>query len=863
MTHKTGILYLIAILSGAAGLGYEMVWTRSMGLALGHEFPAVLAVLGAFFAGMALGAWALGERIRCHPHPHRWYVGLEVVIGVWSFVLAATMPAAARWIGIAIGPAPSPLRHWSIAFGGTLLLLAPATIAMGATLPAMEQMLMRLRRTGRFVGGIYGANTMGGVLGTVAATFWLVTDWGIRLTAEVMAVCNLFCAAGAVAAFRCGSSRPMTAVRRFVTKRPISGLYVTLFLTGLLGISYEVVAIRVLSQVLENTVYSFAAALAVYLFGTAAGAALYQRFGAGAPYRIVLARLLTAISLSCLAGTVVLSLSAPLYSLIHLGMGQSRLSAYAAEMVVALSVFLLPTMAMGAVFSHLAQAVSLKRGSMGKALAVNMVGSAAAPILFGPVLLPVAGIKPLLLLVSLAYLVLLPAGRRKWSWVPAAAALVLAVSPVHFSTVSLPPGGQLAAYKEGVMASVAVVKDRQGEHHLKVNNHFQMGGTTSVYSDHRQAHIPLLLHPDPRHALFLGLGTAATFSAAFDHPGLDAQSVELIPEILPLLPYFEKATGDRMRQVEGAIVVADARRYIQACDRAYDVIVGDLFHPARDGAAALYTVEHFRAVRNRLAPKGLFCQWLPLYQLDAVTLKTIIRSFLHVFPESLAFLNHFSVDQPIIGLIGAPSPLRYPPDWFSRRVTDPRLDDALNGLELQDFYALFGCFLADGRGLAAYAEEGPLNTDDRPTVLFSAPSVVYTRREPAYRLLLNLLHALSPRSEALISSSAVPYEKQTHNRLTAYWAARNHFIETGVGVKRTGNLQALLNQVRDPLLNVVRQSPDFDPAYRPLVSMAAALHRQNPQAAYRLLKDLSAASPDRPEANQLLNRLSALTANGG
>ena len=48
----------------------------------------------------------------------------------------------------------------------------------------------------------------------------------------------------------------------------------------------------------------------------------------------------------------------------------------------------------------------------------------------------------------------------------------------------------------------------------------------------------------------------------------------------------------------------------------YDVIVSDNFHPARSGSAALYTVEHFAAVRERLRRGGVFCQWLPLHQLD-------------------------------------------------------------------------------------------------------------------------------------------------------------------------------------------------------------------------------------------------------
>lgn len=60
------------------------------------------------------------------------------------------------------------------------------------------------------------------------------------------------------------------------------------------------------------------------------------------------------------------------------------------------------------------------------------------------------------------------------------------------------------------------------------------------------------------------------------------------------------------------VKTADAIRFVRATDTRYDLIVSDNFHPARSGSGAFYTVEHFEAVRERLAPGGLFCpalQW--------------------------------------------------------------------------------------------------------------------------------------------------------------------------------------------------------------------------------------------------------------
>jgi len=87
--------------------------------------------------------------------------------------------------------------------------------------------------------------------------------------------------------------------------------------------------------------------------------------------------------------------------------------------------------------------------------------------------------------------------------------------------------------------------------------------------------------------------------------------------------------------------IADARRFVKVSETRYDVIIADLFHPAQDGAGTLYTQEHFVAIRQRLARNGLFCQWLPLHQLDEPTLKIIMKTFLNVFPQTQAYLLRF------------------------------------------------------------------------------------------------------------------------------------------------------------------------------------------------------------------------------
>ena len=280
---------LLMLASGFAGLGYQVVWTQQCALWLGHESAAVLAVVAAFFGGLALGALALGPRIERSLYPVRWYAGCELLIASWSLALALLLPQASGGLLDLTGAQPSPAWQWTVAFFGTFILLLPATAAMGATLPAMERAMAPLRLPGRSIAALYAGNTGGAVLGVLASAFWLVPELGLARTAGLCAVLNLLCAGVALWAFSqpagtaAAAGGPDTGSAAQPPAQARRNALARLAATGLLGIGYEVVVVRVLSQVTEDTVYTFALLLAVYLVGSALGAAAYQRWRPGAP----------------------------------------------------------------------------------------------------------------------------------------------------------------------------------------------------------------------------------------------------------------------------------------------------------------------------------------------------------------------------------------------------------------------------------------------------------------------------------------------------------------------------------------------------------------------------------------------------
>jgi spermidine synthase len=844
---------LLMAASGFAGLGYQIVWTQQCALWLGHEAAAMLAVVAAFFGGLAVGALALGPRIERSTHPVRWYAGCELAIALWGVALAVVMAPFSMFALRLMGTQPGAAWQWTVAFVGTFVLLLPATAAMGATLPAMERITLQMRDPERrSIAPLYASNTFGAVIGVLVIAFWLAPTLGFARTAAVCVILNLACGLAAFALFRSVGSRAIGVAREVAGPQ---GVLWSLATTGFLGIGYEVLVVRVLSQVEEDTVYTFAMLLAVYLIGSALGAAAYHRW-----LTSHLDQEKQDEYLPCVLAAACLASIGSLWGAEHIrafaleSLGSSLGAALAAEAVVAVVAFGPPTLVMGALFSHLSARASAAGFSFGRALGANTLAAAAAPIAFGVIAFPLLGPKFSLLLVAAGYLAL--TGSRAWrkplAWSVAAAAVIIAAVAPRLAFIDIPEGGHVISYQEGVMAAVSVVEDADGVSRLRIDNRQQEGSSATLRVDGRQGLLPVLLHPSPHRALFLGLGTGITASSAAEEPDLQEDAVELLPEVIAASAHFTSALTGGVDNPRLHLIAADARRYVRASDEHYDVIVSDNFHPARSGSGSLYTVEHFQAVRRRLTAQGVFCQWLPLHQLDLESLRSVVQSFMVAFPNGSALLASNSLETPVIGLVGQSDDTPFDAAALARSLASNPLQQKLARMGLEDEFALLGSFFAGPHALKRFAGDAPANTDDHPVVAYRAPRITYAPDSLPRDRLIALLHELTIEPSELVAST--PGEAWPA-RLAAYWHARNRFIESGRDVHPTADVRDMLAQVRAPLLEALHISPDFRPAYDPLIGMAMALARTDAAGARTLLTDLAQVQPARAEAGLALREL--------
>ncbi len=760
-TARDTPLLAALVCSGFAALGYEIIWTRLCAPILGSETLGVLATLAGFFGGMALGAALWHRRAASGPDPLGLFVRLELGAAAFAvaspFLLHALGGAIPAWLGPDAGLADTP-AHVALAVAIAAVMMLPGTVCIGGTLAAVVEARRRVcvdDDDSRGIARLYAANTFGAVLGVLATVHLVIPAAGLGFGAAVLAAMG---ACAAVLAQRWArrvtipaAPRPASAIVIDTSGDPDPDvrepmpLLVLLGGAGLVGVGLEVAGVLVLSQVLENTIYTFANVLAVYLAGTAIGAWIWGLKGArwshGRPATTA-AALLIALGLATVLAAVAIVGAPEILDLIA-PKGAGYGSHLLAELAVAASVFVVPTMLMGALFSHVMGLVA--PGGIGRALAVNTAGGAIAPFIFGVWAPAALGYRDGFYLVAYGYLLVFGAFTWFRRFKPMhQIALILAV----VAATALGPRDLIlgpAASEPGldaewtVLAShqsamgLVMVKERSDTagaavplRRLQIGRHFRMGGAMS-FGERRMGHLPLLLAPGATRALYLGVGTGATLGAVRAFSGLQhIDAVEIVPEVLAELGKFD-AINARVRDDDRVTFhAADARRFVAASPDRYDVIVADLFHPGQDGAGGLYSREHFERALAHLTDGGVFAQWLPVYQLDAETLAIIVCTFADVFPGSHAFLGIYNVQTPAVALVGrrGGEPLAIDTDALQRQLAAPIYAELL----MQDPRDLYASHLLDGAGIDAVCGDAPLNTDLWPHVTLRAPRVAYEGR---------------------------------------------------------------------------------------------------------------------------------------
>ena len=676
------------VCSGFAGLLYEVVFAKHLGVIFGGTSLAAYTVMATYMGGMALGAWLgglLADRVRS---PLKWYALVEGAIGV--YVLAT--PTLFKWIMAVyvalasdIRPDSPILTLWRVLLGAIVLCIP--TILMGTTLPLIFKFLRsHLPGRGNLIARLYTANVIGAALGALAGAYLILPTLGLTSATRLAALVSLMIALYAIDRLKMlpvadTVAMPAQAATGHIVLPPQStwqqrrlGIAALLLVSlgGVVTLALEIVNIHMLAIVAGNSVYAFGLMLATFLLGLGLGSTAYGKLRC-----LLTDPLIAALAQLGIFFTIILAAHQwnglvdyfasfePMEHYHHFGFAARELirAAVCAIIMIPSAFFIgLGYPATMALASDWLKSRGEAAG-VGIASLCNTLGNIAGILLAGFVLLNWLGSNRLLLVLAVSSLLLagymvytaralLPqvfrynSSAQYATLLAVCVAIVLAlwVYPSQWDLQRLSSGanvyfadlahGEVIDARESIQGGLTTVNRQQAEGKetvasvltLLTNGKFQGNNAGEVTAQKAFAQIPLLHQPQRADALVIGYGTGNSAYTLYEL-GFNLDIAELTPDIVALADKYFADINGRVSQQQGVhMYYTDGRNYLLTQAKHYDLISMELTSVWFAGAANLYNREFYQLAKSRLKEDGVLQQWVQMHHMRAIDLLYIFNT---------------------------------------------------------------------------------------------------------------------------------------------------------------------------------------------------------------------------------------------
>jgi len=858
---------LLTLVTGFAGLVYEVAWQKSLAALLGSHAEATAAVLAIFLGGLAVGYALFGrmtrrvvERARQQSRPARLlylYALVEMGIGLYALMLP-TLFGVAQHVSLLV-----PRGHAGLGFafdvGISTLLIGPPTVLMGGTIPILTLALAGdLAHATRVHAWVYGANTLGAFAGALAGGFFLVPMLGLDGVLYAMGGVNLVVAV-IFAQLDRGAARLAPDLEQSAAAGPAAS-FAAFSAVALLG-GFAMMAIqttfnRVGALALGSSQFTFAMVVAVFVLCIALGS-----LGVSALRRVP--RGLLAGSQWALVGLLLLLYlhiaDVPYWAhSMRVMFRQVDPAFYAYHLFVfgaAVAVLLVPIGLSGALlpllFHELRRELRDLGSVAGRLYAWNTAGSLLGALLGGYLLLfwldlhhvyriavtaVALGAAILTLLTlrgsprALAGLLLLPALATIWllpAWSPEriAVGLFRGRSPTPASFVGPDEFFRLAGenrvlfYDDDPTSTVTVIEPPEWPENRGIAVNGKSDG--SLEADYPtmalSALLPALMAERHERGFVIGWGTGVSTGelAALDETR-QVRVAEISPGVIAAAPLFEDGNLGASNNPKVSLRRGDAyRSLLQSPDR-YDVIISEPSNPWVTGVEMLYSREFLEAARERLAPGGVYAQWFHLYESDPEVVALVLRTYAAVFPQVSVW---FALGSDLL-LLGFDRPDRaLDVRALEERFKRPDFSAGFARAGVDSFPALLAHEVLPLGTLHAAELEGDIHTLRHPILSYMAARAFFVGRhasEPPYvsashqRVATrnSLLRRLGGDDGALPEETleGVVRELCDSNRSEA---CATLFASWGFARPESARLQSVLAEVRE---EVGSKNPDLAPA---------------------------------------------------
>jgi predicted membrane-bound spermidine synthase len=655
-----------------------------------------------------------------------------------------------------------------------ITLILP-TVLMGGTLPVLARFLSKsLSDSGKDVAKLYCINSLGAVIGAALAGFFLIRLQGLDNTVWIASSFNIVI--GLFALLLAKFVKPIVQSisskvkadeqHQVFSETAIRIAIFTAFASGFVAMLYELVWIRLLSNIFGSTTYSFTVMLIAFISGVAIGSFIVS---------LVIRKIknLVAFLAICQYGTAVsMILTLPLYE--RLPYYLMKLSAtipnqpenfpafLSLEFLFCFAIMLVPAMLSGMslpVASRIANRDMRVLGkSIGGIFSINTIGSVAGILITGLILIPVLGIKQSVefgvvlngliglfilyktclprrlklgftlsfFVIAGVYRILFPAWNDNFLISGVFRTLFMQGVPSYNEFKNQQNEGQkILWHKEGTNANVAVRESQFGDtiqKTLVINGKADASTVADLQTQILLGQIPLMLYLNTGDALVIGLGSGITCGSVLRHPVKSLDVVEIASEVVECNSFFTKENNNFMADPRVKIFIDDAITQLKTSSKKYDYIISEPSNPWIAGIGNLYSQEFFDACKERLNSNGVLTQWFHTYDVNNDIFRLVLSTISKVFP----YVTIWKVSDADIIILGSANPFYIDFDAMELKMKQAQIAQDLARIKLYDVHALLSMQVVSARNNPFAYSRNDINTATKPLLEFLAPVALFT-----------------------------------------------------------------------------------------------------------------------------------------
>ena len=767
------MVVILFVISSVLASIYGIIFFKYLILFIGDTIYTRSIVVSTLFAGFILGLLWFGRKADSSKNRLRLYAVMELITGVYCLLFPQLLSLMESvFVGLVLSLqfslGGSAVLILKIMFS-VLSLLLPAVLIGGKLPVILRSLSVKTLDASNNFSMLYFIQNFSSAMGAIMTGFFFVRLAGLSPTIHTASILNILTGiiAYGLSTLKIHNSNITIQGRSTEIKIPSSAkneilIIFTIGLSGFVAMIYMVAWLRMLLPVFGSSIYTFSLSLVTYLIGIAIGSYIANLS------LLKIKRPMLFFTLCQFGVAIFLLVTLPFYvrlpydfwnvsSLLSYGTSFYKINLliqFVFYILLTIGVTLVLGMLLPVAVKSLARKVEVFGKLAGDLYAVLLTGTLLGFIFVNLILLPQVGIKNtlvigILLNVIIGWLILLlclKVNKRK-AIVALGSSLVMLLiyfllipdwnikamlygvinkiytrerAPSNYSSFLQIANysNEVLFYDEGLSANVGVIES-DGQKAIVVDGKVD-ASTRDIAVPVLCAHLPCLLHGNPKQVLVIGLGNGVTLGSVLTHPVEKVDCIEKITEAVKACKFFHDVNNNPLDDARTNLFLEDPNTYLKLVNKKYDVIISGTADLWVAGTGNLLTTEFLQECKKKLNGNGYILQWLRVNEVDNDLFKMIVRTFQSVFN----YVTVWEVNRSNVLLVGSESGPDINFQALDSLMRRRSIYDDLKRINIIDVPTLLSLQILSSDNLVKLVGLGEINTENLPRIEYEAPKAI-------------------------------------------------------------------------------------------------------------------------------------------